>query len=156
LTVRGHEALKRKGIVYVLAAGVNEYANAQYNLKYAVADAQDFAQELKRQQLQLKNFERVEVVSLEDRQATKANVLKSLAALADKIQPEDVLVVFFAGHGTAQQNRFYLIPHDLGYNGARTSLNAEGLQTILSHSISDEELEKAVEGIDSGQLLLVI
>jgi uncharacterized caspase-like protein len=30
------------------------------------------------------------------------------------------------------------------------------LQGILTHSISDEELEKAVEGIDAGQMLLVI
>ncbi|HEV8587364.1 MAG TPA: caspase family protein, partial [Pyrinomonadaceae bacterium] len=71
-------------------------------------------------------------------------------------QPEDALVIFFAGHGTAQQNRFYLIPHDLGYAGSRTQLDNAGLQTILSHSISDEELERAVEGIDAGQMLLVI
>src|SRR3989440_10012305 len=30
------------------------------------------------------------------------------------------------------------------------------MQNILSHSISDEELEAAVEGIDAGQMLLVI
>ena len=30
------------------------------------------------------------------------------------------------------------------------------MQTILSHSISDVELEEAVEGLDAGHLLLVI
>src|SRR2546421_11784742 len=30
------------------------------------------------------------------------------------------------------------------------------MQNILSHSISDEEIEAAVEGIDAGQMLLVI
>ena len=156
LTITGADSLKRKGVAYVLAVGVNEYANSQYNLKYAVADAQDFAAELKLQQAKLNNYERVEVISLIDRDATKANILKSLADLSAKIQPEDALVIFFAGHGTAQQNRFYLIPQDLGYAGSRTQLDSAALQNILAHSISDEELERAVEGIDAGQLSLVI
>lgn len=156
LTITGAESLRRKGVAYVLAVGVNKYANSQYNLKYAVADAQDFAEQLKLQQAKLNNYERVEVIALNDREATKANILKSLADLSAKIQPEDALIIYFAGHGTAQQNRFYLIPHDLGYEGSRTQLDSAGLQNILAHSVSDEELERAVEGIDAGQMLLVI
>jgi uncharacterized caspase-like protein len=156
LRIAGAESLKRKGVAYILAAGVNEYANPQYNLKYAVADAQDFAAELKLQQAKLNNYERVEVIALNDKDATKANILKSLADLSAKVQPEDALVIFFAGHGTAQQNRFYLIPHDLGYAGSRTTLDSAGLQNILAHSVSDDEISRAVEGIDAGQILLVI
>lgn len=156
LTVTGAASLKRKGIAYVLSVGVNEYANPQYNLKYAVPDARDFSNEVKRQQEMLAQYERVEVISLNDKDATKANTLKSLADLSAKIQPDDAVIIYFAGHGTAQGNRFYLIPYDLSYLGSRTQLDAAGLQSILSHSISDEELEKAVEGIDAGQMLLVI
>jgi WD40 repeat protein/uncharacterized caspase-like protein len=156
LTVNGADNLRRKGLAYVLAVGVNEYTNSQYNLKYAVADAQDFGEELKRQQTKLNNYDRVEVISLNDKDATKANILKALADLSAKVQPEDALVIFFAGHGTAQQNRFYLIPHDLGYAGSRTELDSPALQKILAHSISDEEISRAVEGIDAGQMLLVI
>jgi WD40 repeat protein/uncharacterized caspase-like protein len=154
--VKGAESLRRAGTIYTVTIGVNEYANSQYNLKYAVADAQDFAAELKLQQAKLKNYERVEVISLIDREATKANILKTLADLSTKIQPEDALIIYFAGHGTAQQNRFYLITHDIGYAGSRTQLDSSGLKNILAHSISDEELERAVEGIDAGQLSLVI
>jgi hypothetical protein len=66
-----------------------------------------------------------------DREATKANILLALrrfsnaatplpagapAALAklQPTQPEDAVVLYFAGHGTAQGKRFYLVPHDLG------------------------------------------
>ena len=73
-----------------------------------------------------------------------------------RAQPEDTVIIYFAGHGTAQAQRFYLIPHDLGYTGDRTKLNEAGLRDILAHSISDEELEQAVEGLDAGHLLLVI
>jgi hypothetical protein len=71
-------------------------------------------------------------------------------------EPEDAVFIYFAGHGTAQGQRFYLIPHDLGYTGERTKLDDVGLRTILEHSISDEELERAVEGIDADKLLMVI
>ena len=39
LPVTGAESLKRSGTAWVIAVGVNEYANTQYNLKYAVADS---------------------------------------------------------------------------------------------------------------------
>jgi uncharacterized caspase-like protein len=152
----GAAPLQRAGVAYVLAVGVDEYANSQYNLKYAVADTKAFGAEIQTQQQRLARFDRVEVAYLTDREATKANIIQQLQALAKKVQPEDALVIFFAGHGTAQQNRFYLIPHDLGYAGQRDQLDRAGLQLILSHGISDEEIEGAVEGIDAGQMLLVI
>ncbi len=150
------ESLKRKGIAYILAVGVNEYANAQYNLKYAVADAQDFSAEIKRQQEQLKNYERVEIIQLFNQDASKERILQALTALQGRTQPEDAVIVYFAGHGAAQQQKFYLIPHDLGYDGDRKKLTRPALDLILAHSISDRELELAFETIDAGQLVLVI
>jgi uncharacterized caspase-like protein len=173
LTLTGADSLKRAGTAYVLAVGVNQYENAQYNLKYAAADAQDFAEEVRRQQARLGKYGRVEVVPLLDADATKANILAALKLLAGGItappagspqslaqlkpaQPEDAVIVYFAGHGTAHGQRFYLIPHDLGYAGSRDALDAAGLQAILSHAVSDEELQAAFEGLDAGQLLMVI
>jgi WD40 repeat protein/uncharacterized caspase-like protein len=171
--VVGADSLRRQGTAYVLAVGVNSYANAQYDLKYAVPDARDFGDEFRRQQLKLGRFAAVEVIPLLDRDATKSNVLLALKQLAGggeplptgspeglkrirPVEPEDAVVIYFAGHGTAQQNQFYLIPHDLGYSGSRTKLTSDGLQQILAHSISDRELQQAFERIDAGQMLLVI
>ena len=172
LVFTGAESLKRKGTAYIIAVGINEYANTQYNLKYATADAQSFGDEIRRRQAQVGEFERVEVVQLLDKDATKANILTAIKRLAGepgppslksgpfdvlkRVQPEDTVIIFYAGHGTAQAQRFYLIPHDLGYTGDRTKLTAEGLKTMLAHSISDLELEAAVEGLDAGHLLLII
>jgi WD40 repeat protein len=173
LKVTGDAQLKRKGVAYILAFGVNRYANEQYNLKYAVADARSFADELRAQQMKLQSYERVEVIELTDNEATKANIMLALkrlsnadaalpatapAALAriQTTQPEDAVIIYFAGHGTAQGSRFYLVPHDLGYIGQRNQVDARGVQTILAHSISDLELEAAVEGLEAAQLLLVI
>jgi len=169
----GDASLKRPGTAYVLAIGVNSYSNSQYNLKYAVADAEVFGEEVRREQQQIANYEHIEVAPLLNEQATKGNILRAIKRLAgikeewpvstpaalEKLkatQPEDAVFIYFAGHGTAQGQRFYLLPHDLGYAGERTGLDAAGLQTILDHSISDDELERAVEGIDADKLLMVI
>ncbi|HET7287848.1 MAG TPA: caspase family protein, partial [Pyrinomonadaceae bacterium] len=172
LVFNGADTLKRKGTAYIIAVGVNEYENSQYNLKYAKADAQSFGDEMRRRQTQLAGFERVEVIQLLDQDATKANILAAIKRLTGeagpptlkagpldalkRAEPEDTVVIYFAGHGTAQAQRFYLIPHDLGYTGERTKLTEQGLKTMLAHSISDIELETAVEGLDAGHLLLII
>ena len=172
LLLTGADSLKRAGTAWVIAVGINEYANSQYNLKYAVADANSFAEEIQRQQKQLARFAGVEIVPLLNDQATKANILAALRRLSGesgaptlkagpldrlkRVEPEDAVIIYFAGHGTAQGQRFYLLPHDLGYTGDRSALDESGLKTILSHSISDQELEDAVEGLAAGTLLMVI
>jgi WD40 repeat protein/uncharacterized caspase-like protein len=172
LSLTGADSLKRSGTTYIIAVGLNEYANPQYNLKYAVADAQSFSRELQAKVSQVSPTQRVEIVPLINHYATKANILAALERLAGieepstetspdlkrlkRAVPEDTIVIYFAGHGTAQGKRFYLIPHDLGYNGQRIDLNEQALQTILNHSISDIELEQALEGVQANRLLLFI
>ncbi|PYS77148.1 MAG: hypothetical protein DMF66_10875, partial [Acidobacteria bacterium] len=174
LDITGADSLKRAPTTYVLAVGVNEYANTHYNLKYAAADATDFVEEVKRQRVRVEPGGRVEVVTLLNSEATKQNILTALrrlsgagagplAAGAPKsleglkaAEPEDVVVIYFAGHGTAHGKRFYMIPHDLGYAGDRVLKTESNLQTILDHSINDEELEQILEPLNVGQLVLVI
>jgi uncharacterized caspase-like protein len=174
LSVNGADNLKRPGTFHLIVAGINQYSNSGYNLKYAVADGQTFAEEFARQQRKLGTYAQFEVTTLFDKDATKANLEYALERLAGAseakapagapadlqkisvVQPEDAVVLYFAGHGTAQEQRFYLIPHDLGYEGQRTELNDAGLRNILSHSISDIELEQSFASIDAGLVLLVI
>jgi WD40 repeat protein len=156
LNLSGGDSLKRKGVIYMLAIGVNEYENSNFNLKYAVADARSFASVFIRQQSQLGRYAGVKPMGILDRNATKTNIMRALAGLAKVVQPEDAVVVYFAGHGMAYRNQFYLLPHDLGYAGGRSQLDAAGLQLMLSRSVSDRELETAFEGVDAGSFLLVI
>jgi WD40 repeat protein len=172
LIVTGDQSLARKGTLYLLAVGVNQYANSQFNLRYAVPDVRAVSAELQTQQAKLNQFQRVVIVPLLDVEATKANVLAALARLAgetklpptapsalqqlQRSEPEDAVIIYFAGHGLAAQNQFYLIPHDLGYDGARESLDEASIKNVLAHGISDRELETAFETIDARHLLLVI
>lgn len=174
LTLTGAENLKRQGTAYVIAIGVEQYENPQYNLNYPVADAGAISLQLKDHQERLGHYNPVVIVQLLNSEAIKDNILLALSRLSGaqtgqlppgspsvlanlkQAQPEDAVVVYFSGHGISDRDRFFLIPHDLGYKGPRAALGVEGLQTIFAHSISDVELEDALLPIDADQLLLVI
>ena len=171
--VEGSSGLKRGATAWVLAVGVNRYANSGFDLRYAVADAEAFTAELTRAQGAVGNYERVQTAILRDGEATKANVLAALRRLAGQesdaganlptalaqfgpARPEDAVFIFFAGHGLAEEPRFYLVPHDIGYAGDPEKMDEKGLKTMLASSISDLELEQVLEGVDAGRLVMVI
>jgi WD40 repeat protein len=174
LTIKGDSFIKRKGTAYIVAIGVDHYDNANFDLRFAAADAQDFAQVLQHEQTLLGTYEHINVVSLLDEQATRDNILTALARLAGtdqkespsnfppeleqlkRAQPEDTILIYFAGHGATAGARFYLLPHDLGYMGARGAVDAAAMKAIVTHSISDEDLEQALEPVDAGRIALVI
>jgi uncharacterized caspase-like protein len=131
------------------------------------------SEQLRLQQERLGRYKPIITIPLTNAEATKRNILWALARLAGSseplppgapkvlaniapTQPEDAVVVYFSGHGKAFNDRFYLIPHDIGYMGAYDKVDAAGLITILSHSISDEELVEALQPMDVDQLLVII
>lgn len=183
LKISGAVKSQRRGTLFILAIGINEYANPFFNLRYAKPDAEDLSAESKQQQLRVGTFEHIEVISLNDGEATKRNILLALrrfrrnetALVPDNVpgglkkirpvEPEDAVLIFFAGHGLVwpllaskqEKPRFYLIPHDLGYQGVRAKDKIMPyIQTILDHSISEEELGGLVAEIDAGRLFLII
>lgn len=156
LTLTGADSLKRKGTLHILAVGVSQYANREYNLEYTTDDATSFASQLKLEQAKRTQYQSVEIRTLLNESATKENILAELKKLASVVQPEDGVVVYFSGHGKASEDRFYLVPHDLGYTGTRDQLSDDGFRQILKHSISDLELEEASRGIDAGQMFMII
>jgi uncharacterized caspase-like protein len=135
---------------------VNKYADPDYNLRFAVDDAQSFAETVKQRQQTLPVPSTVEVTTIFDDQATRANILDAISQLTKKTLPEDHVLIFFASHGTAAKNRFYILPHDLGYTGGRDRLDESAVKNILAHSISDLDLQQAFEPMDAADLVVVI
>lgn len=165
LLLYGDTSLARKGRAYVLAIGVNDYANTAFaNLSYAVADAQALAATLAKGFATVADLELVEPTVLADPDATKVNVLAALAKLAgapepatgwppvldrlQPLQPEDVLIVFFAGHGVTRKDRYFLIPHH--------DPNAFSGLELTDDWISDRDLELAFRDMTSPRMALII
>jgi WD40 repeat protein len=176
LVLRGDDSLKRKGTLYILTVGINEYANRAFNLRFARSDAEEFAQSLAQQQNKLNNYGEVKIVPLIDADATKKNLLSALRILATgspgsisektssqtrtllanlkQAEPEDAIVIYFAGHGKATQDgHFYLIPNDVKRADEVAELDMESTKR---GGISDQELEESLARVDAEQLVLIV
>lgn len=95
-----------------LVIGINNYENAS-PLEYAVNDAKEIKDVL----INELGFLAKDVVYLVDKDATKANILRSfLSFTSDEIKIDDRLIVFFAGHGHTKAGFRgevgYLVPYD--------------------------------------------
>jgi hypothetical protein len=168
-TVTGTDALQRKGIAYVLSIGINRYAadtpQLPLNLQFAQADASDFAAAFSQSQRRLGEFGEVKTVSLLNEAATRANIVEALRVLGGDerglteaqrallvplgpVRPEDGVFLFYAGHGQAEGDHFYLLPSDFQ--------PGVPLDEERSRSISEVALSELLEAISPARSFLVI
>ena len=103
--------------LHAIVIGISQYGSPQLELGFAAKDATDFARALQLAGQRLFGAERTHITLLssssaaKDRQPTKANIAKAFAA-ARVARPEDVLVVYLAGHGTAQRDLYAYATRD--------------------------------------------
>jgi hypothetical protein len=158
---------------YVFTIGVNEYQSPRWNLTYAADDAKAIADSISSGLESQGNY--VEVVSIplisgqDGLQPTKQRIQTVLDLLSgkaveselkqqipnwqqlSKLTPNDMLFLFFAGHGLSDKGQFYLFPYDIGSSNNREIDNA-----LLSNAISSLELDYWMRDIDAGNFILVI
>ena len=173
IKIFGDNSLKRSGKAYILSVGVNEYPFPGLNLKYAVPDAKLVSNALGEKLESLEKYSDVVRLELTDRQATRVNIKRLLNRLggdtspfptglpfeAEGIQPaepEDLVVVYFAGHGTAQEDRYYLIPSLIKQNSASSLSRASKTELLLQQSLSDQDFQKSFEDLDAGTIIFII
>jgi len=110
--------------LYVLAVGINRYADDQLTLRYSVADARSIADVLNQAGRSL--FSKVVEKRLLDSEVTRANLNAAFADLAAEVRPKDVFILYFAGHGVTQDGTYYYVPADFQYTSA-DAITAQGI-----------------------------
>lgn len=168
---------------YVIAVGVNKYQNPVWNLRYAANDARLTLRLLSEKLRALNEFsEVVEIPLISDGEpargqaaappeATKANIRSVFDLLAGRkvtperlaalgpaaagikpANPDDLVLVSLSSHGYVDaEGVFYLLPYDIG-EGTSRQVTPE----ILSNSISSDELSLWLDGIDAGEMVMVV
>jgi hypothetical protein len=107
----GETSEAKKGNLVALLIGVSDYEDASMHLGFAAKDALDLAATLKAQEGIF--YEKVEITTLTDRDATKSAIETQLALLKKKVTDQDTALVFFAGHGmTDSALDFYYLSAD--------------------------------------------
>lgn len=98
VTVESEELDKPR--LYILAMGIDDYAQESFALRYAVNDATALADNVARAGNGL--YSEIFTHMLTDDEVTRENLEQTFASLARTIRPNDVFVFFSAGHGVTQ------------------------------------------------------
>jgi hypothetical protein len=103
--------------------GINAYAGRPWRpLNAAVTDAQNMASLFRAM-----GFDRIE--SLEDEAATREAILDLLEhKLPSIVHKEDLVVVFFAGHGATVGGQGYIVPRDADGDLEQTAISVQRLK----------------------------
>lgn len=98
--------------LHIYAVGVSDYnSNSLSKLSFASKDATDFVKTIAASDLSLYDSMATPVV-LKDKDATKANIEKSLSNLVRDSGQEDVVMLFFSGHGVQDGEDTYFMSVD--------------------------------------------
>jgi hypothetical protein len=89
-------AQRPKPTLYAVAMGVSEYANPEWNLKYAAKDARDILERVKSRSGS--SYGEIKELLLTDRDATKESLGK-IREFLSKATVDDTVLMFVAGHG---------------------------------------------------------
>ena len=105
--------------LYLVAVGVNRYAEPTMNLKFAAPDASTVAEVFRKRGPALYGADRVHITQLLDERATKAGILAALKEVAAKAKAQDTAVIFLAGHGAMVGQRYCFIPHEFKHKAQK-------------------------------------
>jgi WD40 repeat protein/uncharacterized caspase-like protein len=101
--------------LFVLVAGVNDYADKRFTLSYAVSDAKEVARGF--QQASGKLYQSAEVKLMTNAEVTRDKLDAAFAEMAGKTAASDVFVLYLAGHGKTVDGRYYFVPQDFAVDG---------------------------------------
>ena len=128
--------------LFIFSIGINEYKNRNYNLTYAVKDAEDFSKNLAKGGVSL--FNKIVTYHIQDDKANKAEILAVFEKLKLEVGPEDVFVFYYAGHGVMSLGdelsgeKFYIVTHNITSFFGEDLLKEEGLSATELLDFSKE------------------
>ena len=138
LKAAGAQEEDKRGTLYVIAIGVDDYPNFNQNLTFAGADARAFQDMLvaKAGPLHAK-IKSLVLAKGGDEAPTAVNINAALAAFREA-GPDDTVVLFLAGHGVNDGPDYLFLPTDAKADGKiwdkRTVINWEALQSAIETS----------------------
>ncbi|MEE8297296.1 MAG: caspase family protein, partial [Hyphomicrobium sp.] len=127
--------------LYVLAVGINRYEKKTLlPLEYAMADAQAIAKNLPIYSRQI--FRHITVTEVLDEQATLAKIEAAFTEIATQAKASDVFILHLAGHGVAQDGRYYFLPQDF--------------RDLSDNAIDQDRLQRLLAGIRAHKSMVLI
>lgn len=153
--------LKGKPGLFALVVGTADYAGEELDLKFADHDATSFTQALRAASPKVFG-DKVSVTLLntdatdKNRQdiSSKTTIKKAFADIAAKAQAQDILVIYFSGHGVnygaAESGQFYYLTKDIA------SENLGDPEIRNNYAISSTELTEWIKAIPALKQIMIL
>jgi WD40 repeat protein len=136
---------QKQAVLHLIAVGINQYQNSALNLNFAQPDAAGILKFFSSASSTL--FRAVKITELFYSGATKSELLTKLQALKNTA-PEDVVIVYLAGHGESVGADWYFLPHEVVY--------PERPEEVRQKGISSQEIKDLVVQIGAKKVLLLM
>ena len=130
--------------LHVLAVGVNAYQGAWPRLNHAATDAQTFADLI--EAAPPAAYAKVDVRRVSDAEADRGRLEAELRDLAGRARPNDALLVYLAGHGTADDAGSYTF----------VTSNATDVAGVDKEGMTGAELVQAIAEIPARNKFLFL
>lgn len=139
------KGVQKQPVLHLVVVGINHYKNSVLNLNFAEPDASKFIGFFSSTSSKL--FRSVNVTQLLNSSATKSELLSKLQNLK-QTAPEDVVILYLAGHGESAGSTWYFLPHDVLY--------PERVEELRTKGIPSEQIQELVMQIGARKVLLFI
>lgn len=129
---------KRKSRLFIASIGTSDYANDEFDLKYAAKDAKDVVAYFENHSV----FDTTRSMILTDSAVTRANLnkVKRFLQMANR---NDVVLLFIAGHGVLDDEyNYYFGTHDINFNNPEEK------------GVAYSEIEELIDGLQAIKKLL--
>jgi len=139
------QAPEKETSLNLLVVGINDYKNSALNLNYAKPDAKSIVAFFKIYGAKL--FKNIYIHELYDSQATGASIRAKLADLSHT-PPQDVVVIFLAGHGENVDGKWFFVPHEVTY--------PERVEQVRVQCVSSDEIADYTRDMGARKILLLM
>lgn len=139
---------------WAVVIGVSEYAHMEMSLRYADDDARALYDLI--QTPSAGGFPRENILLLTNEEATTAEVTRALRSFLQRPAREDIVLIYFAGHGAPDPRRpdnLYLLTHDTDpADIAGTALPMRELQFSITENLLAERVVVMADACHSAGL----
>ncbi len=127
--------------MHILAVGVSDYRDVNIRLGYPADDARSVSAAFARSGSTL--YGKINAMVLTDAAATRERVRAELAGIAARARRNDIVVIFFAGHGDTEGETYYYLPYEAD------------LTDLKKSAVSIDELSAFARSLTAGKVMLL-
>jgi len=145
VVVKYNSKTSTKPNLYLLTISINGYKDENLRLKFPNSDALALSDKIKN--VAKSKFNNIYSYSLKDDEVVKDKLIKEFEKIGKRVKPDDVFVLFMAGHGVMndRDSNYYFIPYNFYQN-----------DDITTKAISQKDLMLAMSQIPATKSIILL